>query len=302
MLVVYGSEQDKTNYVVQDKMLTINSCGLNSTFSGGHRLRDTLSIRRPKGRKDYQLLYVAMGQAEHYLNGAWRKVEAGQAVLYQPNEPQFYLYRANTPVQCSWVHFSGNGAGELLEANGLRAAAPLMYVGDSREISQLYSRMIRETQLKPPGYETMATALLQELISLMGRCLTILGNEGKYKTRQKLMQVVEHMHYCYDEPQTLEQYAAQCGMSKYHFAHIFREYMGQSPYAYLTAIRMERALELLSGSEMPVTDVARACGYENSLYFSRVFSGRYGQPPSAYRRAALRDLEDSPQTEPSLPD
>lgn len=300
MLVVYGSEQDKTNYVAQDKILKINSCGLNTSLSGGHRRGDTLSIRRPGGRKDYQLLYMAMGRAEHYLNGAWRKVEAGQAVLYLPNEPQFYLYQANTPVLCKWVHFSGAMAEELLEASGLRAAAPLMEVGDNREISQLYDRMIQETRMKPPGYETMAAALLQELISLMGRRLTILRDEGKYKARQKLTQVVEHMHYHYDEPQTIEQYAAQCGMSKYHFAHMFREYMGRSPYAYLTALRMERALELLSGSEMPVADVARACGYENPLYFSRVFSGRYGQPPTAYRRAALCSPASPPQAEPGL--
>ena len=297
MLVVYSSEQDKTNYVVQDRMLKINSCGLNTSLGGGHRLSDTLSIRRPSGRKDYQLLYMAMGRAEHYLNGTWRRVEAGQAVLYLPNEPQFYLYRANTPVLCKWVHFSGAMAEELLETSGLRAAAPLMTVGESREISQLYDRMIQETQLKPPGYETMAAALLQELLSLTGRRLAILRDEGKYKARQKLMRAVEHMHYHYDEPQSIDQYAAQCGMSKYHFAHRFREYVGQSPYAYLTALRMERALELLSGSEMPVADVARACGYENPLYFSRIFSTRYGQPPTVYRRGAFSARPSPPQTD-----
>ena len=294
MQVVYRSEQDTTNYVVSDQALKINSCGLSTTLGEGLPRSNTFSVRRPVGRKDYQLLYVAMGQAKHYLNGAWRTVLAGQAVLYQPNEPQFYTYSAYTPLECKWVHFSGAMAEKLLSASGLKGAAPLLTIGVNREISGLYDRIIREAQLQPPCHETISAALLQELIGLMGRQLAILRDEGKYKARQKLMQVAEHMHYHYDEPQAMDQYAAQCGMSKYHFAHAFRQCVGKSPYAYLIDLRMERAKELLSGSEMPITEVARACAYESPLYFSRAFSGRFHESPTAYR---LRHTQGSPREE-----
>lgn len=283
MLIVFGSHQDTTNYAAHDCMIRINSCGLNTSL-GGHKRSDTISIRRPAGRKDYQLLYVSMGKARHYLHGKWQTVEAGQAVLYQPDEPQFYLYDANTPVHCQWVHFTGAMAGDMLEESGLKQQAPLLQIGVDREISALFERIIQETQLKPPCHGMMAQALLYELIGLMGRRQIILRDEGKYKARQRLMKAVEYMHYHYGELLSIEEYAAQCAMSKYHFAHAFREWMGQSPYAYLTNLRMERARELLVGSHMPIARIAQDCGYENPLYFSRAFSTRFGMPPTAYRR------------------
>lgn len=49
---------------------------------------------------------------------------------------------------------------------------------------------------------------------------------------------------------------------------------------------MRLARELLSGSDMPVKDVAMACGYENALYFSRLFTKRYHLSPTQLRQAA----------------
>lgn len=283
-MVVYGSDRDISNFAVDDQPLTVNSCGLNTSLNDNRKRWDTFSVRRPQGRKDYQLLYTVMGKSEHFLNGQWRTVQAGQAVLYQPMEPQFYLYRANVPVCCKWVHFSGALAAETVEKSGLAAAAPCMTLGDSPEISALFDKIIRESQSKAPGYDLIVPALLQQLLALAGRQVAMIQDESKYKTRQKIIQAAEYMHYHYNQPQSMEQYAAQCGMSKYYFAHAFREYMGQSPHVYLSSLRLQRALELLSGTEMPIQEIARLCGYENPLYFSRAFSQHYHLSPSAYRK------------------
>ena len=47
------------------------------------------------------------------------------------------------------------------------------------------------------------------------------------------------------------------------------------------------AAELLTSTDLPISDISRRCGYENPFYFSRVFRERMGMPPSEYRRAAI---------------
>ncbi len=284
MLITYGSENDLTDYAFSDRALHINSCGMNTTLSGQRSLSDELLVSRPAGRRDYQLLYMTMGLSEHAFDGEWRTVRAGQAVLYQPGEEQRYRYPAHTPVCCKWVHFSGSTAHELLESSGLLASAPLMSIGESSEISDLFDRMIQESQLKPPVYALMLPALLAQIIALMGRQMTMIQNESSYKTLEKLMRAAESMYRHCGENRSVEQYAAECGMSKYHFTHTFSRMMGCPPRDYLSRIRLERARELLTSTHLPIGQIGVLCGYENPLHFSRFFSEHCGMAPTRYRK------------------
>lgn len=54
--------------------------------------RPKLPTWRPKGRKDFQLLYIAAGKAHFHFNGKEEIVTAGHMVLYRPKEPQKYEY------------------------------------------------------------------------------------------------------------------------------------------------------------------------------------------------------------------
>ena len=301
MLTVYSSEKDKYNFHISDRPLEINSCGVNSGV-GKTGPRTSFYVRRPQGRKDYQLLYIAAGKAEHYLSGAWQTVYAGQAVLYLPDDPQYYLYQANVPVICKWLHFSGSMAESMLKSCDLITEDRILNLGEDREINALFDRILKESQLKPPCGEIIIPALLQQLLGQMGRRRAILQDENKYQARQRLMQAVETMHYHYDEPQSIDQYAEKCGMSRFHFSHAFREIVGQSPYAYLTQLRMEHARELLIGSDTRIADIARACGYDNPLYFSRLFARKFEMPPSEYRKkhAVFQDASPDALPEPDI--
>lgn len=282
MFILYDTNHDQTNWEVTDLPLAVNSCGMNTspTGQGG---KDSLYVRRPQGRRDYQLLYVAKGCARHMLAQGWRDVHAGEAVLYRPGEAQFYSYEAEVPTLCQWVHFSGSCAKALLESCGFGEGA-VFAVGEDREIRHLFTQMIQEYQLEQPFHEQIRAGLLQQIIALMGRDRRVLSDRVSYQTRKKLQEVVAHMNYHFAEPQSVGQYAQQCGMDRYHFIHTFKESVGQSPYAFLTALRLQKASELLSGSTMPIKAVAANCGYDNPLYFSRAFSKHFGMPPTEYRK------------------
>lgn len=72
-----------------------------------------------------------------------------------------------------------------------------------------------------------------------------------------------------------------------HFHRLFKEQTGLPPLEYATKLRMEKGARLLLGTELSVKEIAFACGYEDSKYFSRLFRQREGMSPKQYREHFL---------------
>lgn len=83
--------------------------------------------------------------------------------------------------------------------------------------------------------------------------------------------------------------AAHCCMSEAHFAREFQRSVGFTPHRFITRLRLARAQALLQGTGEPVAAIAAACGFRSASHLTRVFTQHVGQPPAAWRAAALRD-------------
>jgi AraC-like DNA-binding protein len=90
----------------------------------------------------------------------------------------------------------------------------------------------------------------------------------------------------YAQPLDVEALARGAHMSAGHLSREFRLAYGESPYGYLMTRRIERAMALLRGGDLSVTDVCFAVGCRSLGTFSTRFTELVGMPPSAYRRAA----------------
>jgi AraC-like DNA-binding protein len=90
----------------------------------------------------------------------------------------------------------------------------------------------------------------------------------------------------YAEPLDLDAMARTAGYSKYHFARSFAAAYGETPAAYLTRRRIERAKTLLRGANLNVTEVCYMVGFASLGTFSRRFSELASLSPSAYRAEA----------------
>jgi AraC-like DNA-binding protein len=87
-----------------------------------------------------------------------------------------------------------------------------------------------------------------------------------------------------DAPWRLDEVAALCGISIPHLTEVFRRDFGQTPWQYLMRHRVERAAELLSTSNRPITEIALDLGFSSSQHFANVFRKLRGHSPSRERR------------------
>jgi len=101
-----------------------------------------------------------------------------------------------------------------------------------------------------------------------------------YKVRQITQWMAEHM----TEEFSLDQLAAQAGLSKFHFLRLFKSAVGVSPLSYHINLRIEESKRLLRETKQSVVAVALDVGYSNPSHFAQLFRRETGLSPRDYRR------------------
>ncbi len=83
----------------------------------------------------------------------------------------------------------------------------------------------------------------------------------------------------------LDQAMGQLPFNYDYLRKLFKKEMGATPLEYMTKLRMKKAevmLTALGGKDYSMAEIASLCGYDDALYFSRVFKKTYGISPTAY--------------------
>ena len=120
--------------------------------------------------------------------------------------------------------------------------------------------------------------------------------------------VIAAMHRSEDGALCLRTMAEIANLSPYHFARTFREVTGIPPGEFLTAVRLERAKQLLVGTDLSVAEVCFEVGYESVGTFATRFRDLVGLPPGRMRRlpeelhAALGHADGCYQSLPPSPE
>jgi AraC-like DNA-binding protein len=83
----------------------------------------------------------------------------------------------------------------------------------------------------------------------------------------------------------LDALAAIAGLSIFHFVRAFKESEGVTPHRFMLRRRISRAQELLSGTDLPLSQIALVTGFSDYSHFSHRFHQEAGMPPSTFRRS-----------------
>ena len=91
------------------------------TSAGHERLikQPYFRTNRPKGRRDYQILFVKKGCIYYFIDGIKHICPKNSILIYRPNEPQFYAFNIEDNPDIYWVHFTGSHVEEWLKKTNI---------------------------------------------------------------------------------------------------------------------------------------------------------------------------------------
>ena len=260
--------------------IKINNCGYYRVQTG-----PVIETPHPEGRNDYQLLYIASGKGHFYFKGSKKAtiVEKGHMVLFRPKEPQVYYYYAKDKTEVYWVHFTGWKVEQYLDSYELPKKENVFFTGISPDYPWIYNQIIRELQLQRANYDDVIKLILHHILLTINRYI----KEGKQTKNETISDIERAVHYFnenYNKPISIEQYAQEHLMSVNWFIHSFKEVMNTPPMQYIVSLRIAAAKGYLENSNKNINEIASIIGYDNPLYFSRLFKKHTGMTPTEYKK------------------
>lgn len=259
--------------------LVVCSCGTYRLLT-----KPKLPTHRPKGRLDYQILYIASGKAHFFFNGVEQIISAGNMVIYRPKEEQRYYYYGVDHTEVYWVHFTGKDVKFLLRKYGIEDSVHVVHTGSSMEFKYLFLQMIQELKLCRIDYEDLLVNHLQHLFIRIHRAIFSKPHGKNAILMQEADKAVRYFHEHYNEDISIQDYAASHHISVSWFIRGFKEYTSFTPTQYLLSLRISNAQVLLENTDYNITEIAESVGYDNPLYFSRLFRKQLGMSPSDFRK------------------
>ena len=238
---------------------------------------------RVNGRDDYQLIYVAEGKLHLTLDGKEQTVAKGNMILFRPGEPQIYSLYARDLPETYWVHFTGRDIEALFDEYNIKRDTNVFFTGISRNYKWLFRQMIQELQLKRTNFAELLAVQLRQLFLYIGRNV----EDGPLVTADLLNEIEKAMHYFnnnFYQQIVIEDYAKEHHMTPWWFIQNFKKIAHMTPTQYILSLRISNAMNLLDSTDDTVSEVAAAVGYDNALYFSRIFRKHTGFSPREYRK------------------
>ena len=258
------------------------------TCCGNYRIkkRSEVVTHRPKGRRDYQLLYIASGKGHFFINGEEKTVSAGNIIIYLPDQPQEYVYYREDQTDVYWVHFTGSDVDSILKKYHVELPGNVLYIGTSPDYQLLFNQIIQELQLCRPQYEELISLQLRNIFILISRSI-MSATKFSSTSEREVSLAMYYFRTHYNTDINIEKYSESRGLSNCWFIQCFKEITGFSPLQYILKLRIANAQSLLENTDYTIAEIANTVGYTNPLYFSRLFHKHIGVSPKEYRKSKL---------------
>ena len=143
-----------------------------------------------------------------------------------------------------------------------------------------------EYESRPPGYAALLEAEASRICLLIVRqILGVTIPTGHMSSVLSVNRAVELVHRCFADKISVGDMARAAHLSISRFSKVFKEEAGLSPADFIQQVRLDRAKRMLIADTLSLTEIALACGFNSSSYFSYCFSKHFGQSPSDFRKS-----------------
>ena len=204
--------------------------------------------------------------------------------LLFPDERHSYHPRQETGWKSYWIGFKGRNMDERVKEGFLSVEKPIYHVGYSSEIEQLYKQAYETAVNEPPFAQQMMAGIVNHMVGVMYALERSIELNKNYTHRDMIDRARMRIREALESNLTIQQIAEEMSVSYSNFRKLFKEYTGLSPAVYQQDLKLQRAKELLSTTNMSVKEIAYRLNFDSPDYFSAKFKIKTGRKPSEMRK------------------
>ena len=253
-------------------------------ITGGCETAHPSSYRmsRPLGLPHFVLL-VVRSHGNFTINNENFSVEPPQIIVFAPHTPNYYG-NPNGDYIDDWLHFDTDEP-ELI-ARLMEISNHPFSVDDTNIFSFCIYHILWELSFGLPSFkEENMRALFTFLFNSLSTAHTSFKNRT-YATplENQLKQLHLEISNTLDQKHSIARCANQLNISESYFQLVYKKLFGNSFQQDLILMRIARARFTLSTSNLPLSQIAELCGYNNEVHFYRQFKKLMGVTPAHYRK------------------
>lgn len=232
-------------------------------------------------RDHYLVHYVLGGSGLFRWRGAEHRLGTGRGFAIFPGTFADYEADGEDPWHYCWVGFHGRAVEHDLASVGVTGPSPLFTYDRDSQVRDCILECVAALR-EPAGRDFALRALGYRFFHLLARqqAPRPANARAAYVTA-----AISFLNRNFSHPLSIAEVASYVGIDRRYFSEIFRDATGTSPQEYLLRLRIAKARELLSETNLSVAAVAQSVGYADALYFSRLYHRKTGAAPSAVRTA-----------------
>ena len=270
--------------------LTVSTIGYEEIAPGdsyptrGHADGYYFELERGRELNEYQLLYLTEGEGIFYSTNVREAIiREGDLFLLFPGEWHSYHPNPRTGWKSYWIGFRGRNIDDRVRAGFLSPQKPIYHVGFSDEIVRLYKEAYDTALIEAAYSQQMMAGIVNHLIGLM---YSLERNIQLGRTQAHVDMISRarlRIREALESDLTIQQVAQDLGVSYSNFRKLFKEHTGMSPAIYQQDLRLQRAKELLTTTDLSIKEIAYRLNFESPDYFSFKFKAQTGRRPTELR-------------------
>ena len=243
------------------------------------------------------MVYILSGACSYAIGNGTYHVKKGDVLVFDPDVPRGKTVKPGEEIMELHIGF-GNICVEGLQKNHLVAegTSPVYNLQEyEQDFLSCCSDICTAQENNSPGCELMIKVHAMRLIVLFLQATrtdthrsssTLAGFDSSEKA-VIVNTLMKYLHENYMRQISLETISKSIYLSPAYISKVFRDEIGESPINYLIKIRLSKARELLLEGGHSIKSVARAVGYEDAYYFSKLYKKYNNISPSRVRKKSI---------------
>ncbi|WP_274365636.1 AraC family transcriptional regulator [Paenibacillus thermotolerans] len=250
---------------------------------------ETIHFPLHRHEASMEILFIAEGEADYWIDGHHYAARAGDIVLFHPNVWHEERSRPESPFTFYYVGFhSLRLAGLPPDRLYAEQEEPVISARSNYDrIKRLFQDIVEEASDGWPEAASTAGLILQLLIAELHRTIMFPPPKpARAPIQSAVSKARRYIEERYHEPLTVKQVADHVYISPSHLSHMFAAMYGESPIQFAIRQRIEAACRYLVTTEYSVEKIAALVGYESVTAFQNVFKKSTGKTPGQFRKEA----------------